>query len=56
MALGKAVITCAPILMIENERGSVAGHAMTAADYAILGVLVVVPVVIVWYALSQYEF
>jgi len=31
-------------------------HAMTAADYAILGVLVVVPLVIVWYALSQHEF
>jgi hypothetical protein len=26
------------------------------ADYTILGVLVVVPVVIVWYALSQHEF
>jgi len=29
---------------------------MTAADYAILGVLVVVPVVIAWYFLSQHEF
>jgi hypothetical protein len=48
MAIGKTVITCAPILKNENERGSVAGHAMTAADYAILGVLVVVPVAIVW--------
>jgi hypothetical protein len=33
-----------------------AGDAMTAADYAILGVLVVVPLVIVWYVLSQHEF
>ena len=32
------------------------GHAMTTADYVILGVLVAVPVVIVWYALLQYEF
>ena len=31
-----------------------AGQAMTAADYAILGVLVAVPLVIVWYALRQH--
>ena len=30
-----------------------AGQAMTAADYAILGVLVAVPVAIFWYALRQ---
>jgi hypothetical protein len=39
-----------------DEWGSVAGHAMTAADYVIFGVLVAVPVVIVWFALSQHGF
>ena len=42
--------------MNEALRGTVRGHAMAAAGYAILGVLVVVPVVIVWYALSQHQF
>ena len=40
--------------MNEALRGTVRGHAMAAADYAILGILVVVPVVIVWYALRQH--
>jgi hypothetical protein len=30
--------------------------AMTAADYAILGILVGLPVMIVWFALSKREF
>jgi hypothetical protein len=42
--------------MNEMNEAWVAGHAMTAADYVILGVLVAVPVVIVWYALLQREF
>ena len=39
--------------MNEALRGTVRGHAMAAADYAILGVLVAVPVAIFWYALRQ---
>ena len=71
MALGKTVITCAPILMTEalsggrygnghyvceEIRANSSGHSMTAAEYAILGVLVAIPVIIIWLALSAHEF
>jgi hypothetical protein len=41
--------------MNEALRGTVRGHAMAAADYVIFAVLVAVPVVIVWFALSHCE-
>jgi len=42
--------------MNEALRGTVRVHTMVAADYVIFAVLVAVPVVIVWFALSRHEF
>jgi hypothetical protein len=49
-ALGKTVITCAPVLMNEMN------EALPAADYVIFAILVAMPAVIVWFALSRHEF
>jgi hypothetical protein len=63
-ASGSTVITSAPItrnkasfvLTLDCRAPSEQGDAMTASEYAIVAVLIGVPVMIVWFALSKREF